>query len=110
MRPLRIPRALRRIKGEGLVNDGRCVRVRSAVLVSAAGGVRGTTWPCHAAITAVGAREGALPNPSPGSGPGNFAEVLSEIGTSAWRKRHAHVHVDLHSRRLRNMEPPSVLD
>src|SRR4051794_21207558 len=31
-------------------------------------------------------------------------------GTSAWRKRHAYVHIDLHSRRLRNVEPPSVFE
>src|SRR5947199_7361017 len=31
-------------------------------------------------------------------------------GTSAWRKRHAFVHIDLHSRRLRNVESPSVLE
>src|SRR4051794_25731813 len=75
-------------------------------------------------IHAGGAREGALPKFSPGLGPrnANVAEVggrgggrynalrrgIIRSGTSAWRERHAYVHIDLHSRSLRNVEPPSV--
>src|SRR4051794_10787086 len=42
--------------------------------------------------------------------PGNFAEVLSEAGLPHGHKRHAYVRIDLHSRRFRDVEPPSVLE
>src|SRR5947209_7726828 len=88
MRPLRIPRALRRITREGVVNDGRCVRVRSALLVSAARGVRGHEAMFHSSrvhssdIDPRGdnAREGALPKLSPGLAEGRAR------GTRTWRR------------------------
>src|SRR5882724_9785787 len=72
-------------------------------------------------------REGALPKLSHGLGPWNemgphfgaakAAAITSgairgiiRIGTSAWLGCHAHIHIDLPSRRLRDLEPSSVPD